>query len=115
MFKNGREKCRSFGLLLNCLLRQKRRNVFGGFAQDDRVFFFIEICGDGFGQRARSRLRGFFFCAGAVVFFATDFVGREEAAGFGVRVTSGFVALGVSSGGKGSPWAQTAPSWKNSF
>jgi hypothetical protein len=31
---------RSFGSLLNCLLRQTRRNVFGGFAQDDRAFFF---------------------------------------------------------------------------
>jgi hypothetical protein len=27
------------------LLRQKRRNIFGGFAQDDRFFFFVEIGG----------------------------------------------------------------------
>jgi hypothetical protein len=39
-------KSRSFDSRLNCLVRQKRAQRFGGLAQDDRVFSFVESCGD---------------------------------------------------------------------
>lgn len=48
------EKHRSFDSRLNCLLRRKRRNVFGCFAQDDRFFFLREIGG---GSRSVLRLK----------------------------------------------------------
>src|ERR1035438_3203605 len=38
-------QARLFDSRLNCLLRQKRRNVFGGFAQDDGALFSVEAGG----------------------------------------------------------------------